>query len=62
MAKVAIVGATGPTGIHLERAKSAGGLPGRFKVSVVTGDVRKLHVECALLTIGSYGTLTSSEE
>jgi hypothetical protein len=26
-----------------ERAKSAGQLPGRLKVSVVTGDVRKLH-------------------
>ncbi len=26
-----------------ERVKSAGGLPGRLKVSVVTGDVRQLH-------------------
>ncbi len=26
-----------------ERAKSAGGLPGRLKVSVVTGDVRQMH-------------------
>ena len=26
-----------------ERVKSAGGLPGRLKVSVVTGDVRQMH-------------------
>ena len=26
-----------------ERAKSAGGLPGRLKVRVVTGDVRQMH-------------------
>ena len=26
-----------------ERARSAGGLPGRLKVKVVTGDVRKMH-------------------
>lgn len=26
-----------------ERAKSAGGVPGRLKVKVVTGDVRKMH-------------------
>src|SRR6266702_4783244 len=26
-----------------ERVKSVGGLPGRLKVSVVTGDVRQMH-------------------
>jgi hypothetical protein len=26
-----------------ERVKSTGGLPGRLKVSVVTGDVRQMH-------------------
>jgi hypothetical protein len=26
-----------------KRVKSAGGLPGRLKVSVVTGDVRQMH-------------------
>ena len=26
-----------------ERVKSAGGLPGRLKVGVVTGDVRQMH-------------------
>jgi hypothetical protein len=26
-----------------EKVKSAGGLPGRLKVSVVTGDVRQMH-------------------
>jgi protein-tyrosine phosphatase len=32
-----------PLQILRERVKSAGGLPGRLKVSVVTGDVRKMH-------------------
>jgi hypothetical protein len=32
-----------PLQVLRERVKSAGGLPGRLKVSVVTGDVRQMH-------------------
>src|SRR5207245_9457699 len=32
-----------PLQVLRERVKTAGGLPGRLKVSVVTGDVRQMH-------------------